>query len=63
MKAKIRLSMVAFFLFIAGGLFVGSSNPTVAQGSGCPNGCMGPGDGCFCHIWHFAYKEYADQNP
>lgn len=25
--------------------------------SGCPNGCLENGDGCFCNMWHPVYKE------
>lgn len=26
--------------------------------SGCPNGCVENGDGCFCNMWHPFYAEY-----
>ncbi|RHR91211.1 NVEALA domain-containing protein [Parabacteroides sp. AF14-59] len=26
--------------------------------SGCPNGCVENGDGCFCNMWHPVYAEY-----
>lgn len=63
MNEKIKVIILACFLFVAGGLLVGSPNSTNAQGSGCPNGCMGPGDHCFCHIWHFGFKEYTPTEP
>lgn len=26
--------------------------------SGCPNGCISNGNGCFCNMWHPVYAEY-----
>lgn len=57
-KVKVILSGVALFSICALGL-TGLNSQVVAQGSGCPNGCMGAGDGCFCHTWHLDFKEYS----
>lgn len=58
MKSRIKISLLASILFISGGLFMANPINSYAQASGCPNGCMGAGDGCFCHTWHLDYKEY-----
>ena len=28
-----------------------------AEESTCPNGCMGAGNGCYCHVWYPSYHE------
>lgn len=38
----IAMAMVAFALFA-----------TVSKATAdCPNGCLGAGDGCWCHTWY-----------
>jgi len=27
------------------------------ESSGCPNGCMGPGSGCWCYTWYYTLHE------
>lgn len=28
------------------------------EGSGCENGCVDGGGGCYCYMWYPCYKEY-----
>lgn len=55
MKSKIRLLMMACFLFIAGSFML----PTVPSAkAACPNGCVQGYTGCFCHTFYWTLAEY-----
>ncbi|MCH7411057.1 hypothetical protein MM239_16750 [Belliella sp. DSM 111904] len=57
MFSKIKITLVACMLFVAGGMMMGSSNQLQAS-MDCPNGCVQGYTGCFCHQFHWFLAEY-----
>ncbi|MCH7402744.1 hypothetical protein ACFOUP_05470 [Belliella kenyensis] len=53
MFSKIKITLVACMLFVAGGMMM-SSNSEAQINPDCPNGCLQGSDGCFC------FQEYQE---
>ncbi|MCH7399045.1 hypothetical protein MM236_13655 [Belliella sp. DSM 107340] len=57
MFSKIKITLVACALFIAGGMMM-SGNSIAQTNPDCPNGCVQGSGGCSCNGWHSCLEEY-----
>ncbi|WP_229800659.1 hypothetical protein, partial [Mongoliitalea lutea] len=57
MFSKIKITLVACILFVAGGMMMSSVNQLQAS-STCPNGCVRGYTGCYCHSFYWFLSEY-----